>query len=164
MESKKTSRYLSAPLNRNLAIASLIVAALLESLLFVAIWKKSAPRAVLGFLSKSGPQYVLYWKDEENQTQLATYPDLTSAIHSVESDLGLAVAANPVANHEVENVWLNDRFGSYVLFWKRAYVGWINRITFQDKREALFFADAFKRGAYSPSPQGHAILLLPSQN
>ena len=120
---------------------------------------RSAP-ATRGYLSKIGREYLVAWHDASVPNfQYATYGSLDEAILFLKGNLGLSTGHTVRPELELENVWVQDRYGSFVVFWKTEKIPFVNQISFPSEREAKFFADAFRKGAYTPSPYGHAIVL-----
>ena len=142
----------------------LVVVVMIELLLGGFIWSHSKNQSVvLGFLVKNGNRYVIAWKDEYTGYDSHSYSTLKEALHFVHDDLKLSPGRNPLVDEEVEFVWLQERFGAYVLMWKTLNFSFLNRLTFQNEADANYFEDAFKRGSYTPSPFGHSVLFVPSQ-
>lgn len=142
----------------------LVVAVLIELILGGLVWKHTKSQSVvLGLLVKNGNSYVIAWKDEYTGYDSHSYSTLKEALHFVQDDLRLSPGRNSLVDEEVEFVWLQERFGAYVLMWKTMNVSFLNRLTFQNEADANYFEDAFKRGSYTSSPFGHSVLFVPSQ-
>jgi len=151
----------SSAIRRNL-VPILCVVLILEITLGSALWFIFRPKPVLGFLIKYGNEYLIAWKavrDPDFNTR--TYSKLSDAVAFANSELNLRISPVPMGKHEVENVWMEDRFGTYQVFWKTVDLDLLHRLTFNRRADAVFFANAFRRGDYTPSPFGHSILLKP---
>lgn len=132
------------------------------SFLLTHYWAKE--RTNLGFLVKDGNDYVVAWKVPlENQIQYRQekFSSLNKALHFAKDSLLLDTGRNPISELEIEHLWVQDRFGMYQLLWKTNLAPILHRLSFSNSEEAKYFAAAFRRGSYSPSPFGHSILLLP---
>lgn len=137
----------------------------LELCLLGNLWLNKQPaQAILGFLIKNGAQYTVAWKQDNNEYHTRTYDTLRDALLFVREDLKLSNGRNPLPDHELEHVWLNNRFGNSVLLWKTLKFSYLNQLTFQNKDDARYFLDAFRQGSYAPSIFGHSILLVPKSS
>jgi len=140
---------------------------LLISLIFLqtalAAWlvHKQPNQVNLGYLVKSKNEFIVAWKGNYSTYQYLSFGSLQDALNFARKDLGLKTATNPVRDLELEHVWLEDRFGAFSLLWKTTKLNFLHQLTFQNERVAEYFAQAFRQGAYAPSPFGHSILLLP---
>lgn len=158
------ANFLKSKIEKRNRTRVLILVVLFELVFGGFIWSRSAPQSVVfGFLVKNGNRYVIGWKDEYTGLNSHTYGTLKEALHFLKDDLKLSRGRNPIVEQEVEFVWLQDRFGAYVLMWKTPNISFLNRLTFQSEADANYFEDAFKRGSYTPSPFGHSVLFLPTQ-
>src|SRR4051794_34091326 len=90
----------------------------IEAMVGLRVWSTTKPSALMGFLTKSGSQYLVVWRDEDAQLQYQALASLDGAIQFAQDDLRLAAGRNLRTDLEVERVWVDDRFGGYVLLWK----------------------------------------------
>ncbi len=116
-----------------------------------------------GYLIKTGPNYLVAWRDPDIGLQSRNFSVLLDALQFADESLNLHVKTGSRPDIELEYLDLQDRFGGFVLLWKTFQVDFLNQITFQRKSDALYFAHAFRSGAYSPSPFGHSVLLVPTR-
>ena len=127
------------------------------------LWQTTqTPRALMGFLSERKGHFILAWKEELSDLQVREYATLSGALSFASEQLSLKAGHTPRADLTPESVWINERFGNPVVFWKTDASPRLFQMTFQAKKDADFFAKAFREGSYTPSPIGHAILLTPS--
>lgn len=115
-------------------------------------------RVQYGFLVKNGDLYVLIWKGEDNAFHSVSYPSLRGAV-AFAGTLDLETGRNPSMTDDLERIWMQDRAGSYVMFWKTLKMEYLNQLTFHRRADADFFMRAFQSGSYSTSPFGHSIFL-----
>ncbi len=136
---------------------ALVAVCIIEAILVVQVWKHSEATVLAGFVVKHGGGYVLVWKNVVGyrSEMVASLQDALSRAR----ELGLGVAHSP--SNSLESLWVQDRFGTYVVLWKLEEKPILNQLTFYDQKDASFFARAFKTGGYSPSPFGHSIFLTP---
>jgi hypothetical protein len=125
------------------------------------LWKLEAAPAEVGFLTKVGGEFVVAWHPAGGELKSAAYSRLDDALRFVQETLHLRAGRSFRADIQLENVWQEDRFGNSVVLWKIESFPLLNQMTFQNSNEASFFTEAFRRGAYAPSPFGHSVLLLP---
>lgn len=142
-------------------VAVLLIVLAIEVAFAAYLWRESKPGAVLGFLVKSGRLYHLVWKNENSGYETQEYASIEEALRFAREELLLKIGTNPVPQYELEHLWMQDRFGSYIVLWKTVGLDFLNQITFHKREDALFFANSFRRGGYSPSPYGHSVLLMP---
>jgi hypothetical protein len=129
-------------------------------LLLVAFLQFTVPVASHAFLIKNGKDYVVFWS-EDGTYDSRHYSELRKAIDFAKMELGLEQA--PSTNGmDIERLWIQDRFGAFVVMWKTFRFPYLNQLTFNRESDAKFFEAAFRSGAYSPSPFGHSVLLLPT--
>lgn len=114
-----------------------------------------------GFLVKDGKQYLVFWIDDERQQSIKTLPSLKEAISFAKTDLGLRIATDTLDHFPVESIWMKHNIEGYSVYWRPINTGFLNRLTFTSLDEAENFKDWFRRGAYSPSPIGHSLALIP---
>lgn len=136
-------------------LASLVV----FEVLLVGFLQFAEPTASHAFLIKDGSSYAVYWS-AEGQYDFATYKDLRSALKFAHNSLGLSEGSS-FQGMDIERLWTQDRFGSFVVMWKTFRHPHLNQLTFSREADARFFETAFRTGSYTPSPFGHSILLLP---
>ena len=127
----------------------------LEGLYLKHLWEKAA-KPELGFLLKVGSSFVVAWRDPDFGFESKVFPSLEDAMGRVDG-LGLNLAIR--GNTTLEYMSLKDRHGKFVLHWKTFEMRQLNRMTFNSEREAVYFANAIRRGAYTPSPFGHSVFL-----
>lgn len=137
-------------------LAGLVV---LEGIL--AVYIRSPKPITLGFLSRTGKEYKVVWREPGEGILERSFSELSRAIQFAKNTLNLRVGRNPKLDWELEYLDVQDRYGGYVLLWKTFEVNFLFQMTFQNQKDALYFAKAFREGSYSPSPVGHSILLLP---
>ena len=147
---KKSHRFL---------VLCLLVA--LEFIFGAYLWRKSKPEAILGFLTKNGDHFTIAWRDTLKGYESHDALSIEDAMRFAREELHLSAAVNPISEFELEHVWTQDRFGTYLVMWKTHSINFLNQITFNRRSDAMFFAAAFRQGSYSPSPFGHSVLLLP---
>jgi hypothetical protein len=155
------SNLIRSRIEKHHRLRAILLVVALELVFAVYVWQHAAVRSiVLGFLVKNGHQYVLAWKDADTGYDSRSFSTLKDALSYVH-ELHLTLGHNPLAEQEMERVWLQDRAGAYVLLWKTLHYSILNRLTFDRESDALFFEKAFQKGSYSPSPYGHSVLFLP---
>lgn len=130
-----------------------------EIFLGIGFWNRTAPVATKGYVIKNGPEYLLIWNDSDGTQGIFRSAELGAVFEYASGKLKLQRTANPNPNDEVESIWLRKEMGRNILFWKTSRFPHINRLTFSGSDEAEAFQAAFKKGAYTPSPYGHSILL-----
>ncbi len=118
--------------------------------------------ALMGFLSERHGHFVLGWTDQVEGLKFVEYSTLGEALNFAGTNLKLTTGHTPRADLTPEAVWIQERFGNPVVFWKIDANKDLFQMTFESKTDALYFANAFRRGSYTPSPIGHSILLIPS--
>jgi len=116
----------------------------------------------LGFLVKNGSKFIVAWRDTEAGFQTRSYESVDEAMSFARKELKLIAARNPLVEHELEHVWLDNSSGGHMVVWKVLRFDFLNRLSFQNQGEAEFFLQAFRSGSYAPSIFGHSILLRPS--
>jgi len=127
------------------------------------LWQSTQlPQVTLGFLSERQGHFVLAWKEGNTEMQTLEYPTLEGALAFASDHLRLTFGHNFHPGSSPENVWIQDRFGNPVVFWKTEASEKLFQMTFQSKTDAVYFARAFRQGAYTPSLIGHAIYLVPT--
>ncbi|MSP19332.1 MAG: hypothetical protein EXR74_07150 [Bdellovibrionales bacterium] len=150
---------------RNSLIEKTLAVGFLMLIEFFAVGAYLAPPAKfkpeLGYLVKSGSEYLVLWLDENREQKMITSSSLASAISFASSELFLDVSGRGVSSYQLESLWLKNQTDSYALYWKLLDSNFVNRLTFTSKEEAEKFESLIKLGAYSPSPIGHALSLLP---
>ena len=151
----------SDTLKKKLVGLSVIIA--IEIVLVGILWSKTTPSPNHGFIIKSGNSYVLLWRNQDNTFEGKKYGQLRDALSFAGQNLKLKAAHNPEFPGIIERVWEREDIGKHLVFWKTTELNILHRLTFQNISEARVFADAFKHGAYTTSPYGHAIFLAPIQ-
>ncbi len=150
---------------RNSFIEKTLAVGFLLVLEFFAVGAYLAPPAKfkpdLGYLVKSGSEYLVLWRDENKEQKMITLSSLRSAISFASSELSLDVSGRGLSLYPLESLWLKNQTDTYALYWKLLDSNFVNRLTFTSKEEAEKFESLIKLGAYSPSPIGHALSLLP---
>ena len=136
----------------------LLTAFIIGEVLFVRfIWKQTEPVSLRAALSKEGQRYVLRWVNTDLTVEVKVFPSPIQAVSFARERLNLQPGVNPDYNDALENIWTRKEMGKEVVFWKTMNLNMVHRLTFQDENHAKTFISAFKKGAYSPSPIGHAI-------
>ncbi|MEZ4751697.1 MAG: hypothetical protein R3B54_14045 [Bdellovibrionota bacterium] len=135
----------------------------LELVLYAVMPKGEREHAPMGYVVKDGHVYTVAWKVGDGQFQLNQFSDLREALHFANKELALYPAhLRPIpARTPLERVWVSDLSGSFTLLWKAANDPFLFKWTFDQERDARYFASAFEAGAYSQSPFGHSLLLVP---
>ncbi len=152
------AKYLKKAVPWKIALAVLLLS---ELVWVVVLFQMHKPGPHLGFLVKDGARYILVWRTDEEGIQTRHEDSIDSAVSYARNSLNLKVGVNPIPEHELEYLSVVDRYGSVQVLWKTSRINFLNQITFHRSADARFFAKAFKSGAYSPSPFGHSILLVP---
>lgn len=134
---------------------------LVAEVTFLCAWRAHEPHAQVGYLVKVGPKYLVAYRDQNRNLLVSEYATLGAALGFSEQTLDLerAVSASPF--NELEYTWMTARQGAYVVHWKLAHFEPLLRLTFDSRTDAEYFHDSFRTGAYSRSPFGHAVLLMP---
>jgi hypothetical protein len=114
-----------------------------------------------GYLVKHGRYYIVFWQNENREQDSAKLDSLKSAIKFAHDDLALEVPITASSAHPLESLWMKNNLTSYALYWKTLDSEYLNRLTFYSQEEAESFKSFFQKGAYTPSPIGHSIALLP---
>jgi hypothetical protein len=140
-------------------LIGLFVIIVVEIFLGTFLWSNTKHQATSGYIVKNGNSYVLLWKNKDNTLEEKKYAFLHEALQFAQKDLGLQMGSNPNFTGNVEGVWEREDIGKHMVFWKTSDINILHRLTFRRATEAKYFADAFKRGAYSTSPLGHSIFL-----
>jgi len=147
-------------------IRLLVLVLMLEFTVSVYLWRTWKPDTAVGFLVKKGSEYVVAWRDvgTEQNYYYKTVSSLNEALEFANEALNLSASRNVISDAELEHIWMDERFGNYVLLWKTANIPYLHQLTFQNYHDAKYFSEAFRKGAYTPSPFGHSVLLLPIRN
>jgi len=148
----------------HLSVKVFVLVALISVELFVGLKliSESKTKALKGALAKEGPKYVLRWLNDDKTVETKIFKSPLMAMAFAQSELQLVPGQNPLLENRVEHVWLRKEMGKQVMLWKTVNWASVNRLTFQNEQHANLFVSAFKQGAYSPSPLGHAIYLIPN--
>jgi hypothetical protein len=128
------------------------------------VLNETESKTLKGALSKEGSQYILRWVNDDKVVQLKNFKSPLLAMAFAQSELGLVPGENPSFIGGLEHVWLRKEMGKQVMLWKTTTMDQVHRLTFYNEQHARLFLSAFKQGAYSPSPLGHAIHLKPNAN
>lgn len=138
----------------------LITFLLLEVVVLGFIWKQTEPVTVRGALSKEGQRYVFRWVSTDQTVGIKIFSSPLQAVAFAREQLNLEPGINPNFQDSLENIWARKEMGKEVVFWKTFNLNMVHRLTFHDENHAKTFISAFKKGAYSPSPIGHAIYFV----
>lgn len=146
---------------RRFALLSVL---LLETMATAWFWhhppERSAKRA---FLTRHEDHYLLAVRNDLNEIDFIRRNTLEEILTVSREEFQLRIGRNSATGATLENVWMTDRRGAYIVFWKNELDERLNQMSFFSSREARFFADAFRSGGYSPSILGHSILLVGSE-
>lgn len=134
---------------------------LLLELFLIGLAMRPTFYAQRGFLVKVGQNYVLGWRDADGEMQTMGYNALAPAVQFAREKLALLPGRNLLLDDSVEHMWLKSGVEGHMLYWKTMNGPILNRMTFANLDEARFFERVFKMGAYSPSPIGHSVNLVP---
>ncbi|NBX81942.1 hypothetical protein EBQ90_02505 [bacterium] len=124
------------------------------------VWKSTEPESLRAALSKEGTRYILRWENTDHSVEFKTFSSPIEALEFAQQELSLRPGVNPKFNDSLENLWVRNDMGRRMIFWKTWGFDMVHRLTFKDEAHAAVFENAFKKGAYSPSPIGHAIYLV----
>lgn len=114
-----------------------------------------------GYLVKDGTKYIIFWQNNQKEQGIVALDCLQSALKFAHDELELEVASLPLAQHPLESLWLQANVYNYSVYWKTLDSGFLNRLTFASKDDAKVYQEFMKKGAYTPSPIGHSLALLP---
>ncbi len=116
--------------------------------------------ASLGYLVKSGNEYLVAWRTyDDNQLRAYRFANLAEALEH-----GRRLKLRPGRTQpsiRFQRLWLKKTASGVEMHWKTPRSHLSNRLTFRNATDAKYFFDSFEFGAYTFSPFGHAILLLP---
>jgi hypothetical protein len=141
-----------------------ILGLLLVEALVIVGWRVYDPfreKAQLGYIVKNGQRYLVLWKTASREQQIDEFQDLKDAIRFAKSELELDCAEDRLGFYPIEYSWLKPNMGGFTFYWKVLNYPFFNRLTFKMEAEAKLFQSLVQKGAYSPSPIGHAIALFP---
>ncbi|MFM8316283.1 MAG: hypothetical protein ACKOA8_18550, partial [Deltaproteobacteria bacterium] len=129
----------------------------------VVSWSSYKPKiyAHKGFVVKNGKSYIVFWIDDERKQASTVLNSLKAAVDFAHDELQLEVVGAPLNYHPIESIWARNNINGFAIYWKTFSSQWINRLTFNSIEEANSFESYLKMGAYSPSPIGHSLALLP---
>lgn len=138
---------------------------LVLALEIAAIYRVFKPdvRSERGYLIKLGQTYVLGWREDTGVSHQVSYDNLRAALNFARDELKLLPGRNPMLVDELEHLWTRTGAEGEILYFKTTQNTFLNRMTFASVDDARTFQRIFKQGAYSPSPLGHAINLVPFQ-
>ena len=125
-----------------------------------AYWMHTRPVGERAFLIKSGERYLLAWKDSYQVAGMQFFDSTEAALTFARTTLELSPKAQ-ATDDNIEAIWVRKDFNRTILYWKTSNVEFVNRLTFRDQKDAQFFENAFRRGAYVTSPIGHSINFMP---
>lgn len=116
--------------------------------------------ASVGYLVKSGNEYLVAWRThDDNQLRAYRFANLPEALeHARRLKLRPGRTQPSIA---FQRLWLKKAGAGVEMHWKTPRSHLANRLTFHSAVDAKYFFDSFEFGAYTFSPFGHAILLLP---
>lgn len=116
--------------------------------------------ASVGYLVKSGNEYLVAWRThDDNQLRAYRFVTLSEAL-----DHARRLKLRPGRTQpsiRFQRLWLKKTASAVEMHWKTPRSPQPNRLTFRNAVDAKYFFDSFEFGAYTFSPFGHAILLLP---
>lgn len=132
----------------------------LQIVLFVRLVSEKDPSFPYGYLLKVGSRFVVAMKDpaEPYTYHMFSYVSLADALRFLSAELKMKEGRAGGYRLKLDYINLVDRFSSTIVLWKAAGYPILNRLSFLDPSEAAYFAEAFKRGSYSPSPFGHSLI------
>lgn len=139
-------------------LCGVFIAEIFLIILFVAITKN---RLAYGFVFKNGRSFSVAWNAEGNDYRFTEHSTLLSAMKFANNDLNLKLGQNPVVGFQLEHAWKSSRFGREIVFWKTLGYPFLHQLTFTSSLDAVSFLKALQQGAYTPSPFGNALLLVP---
>lgn len=113
------------------------------------------------YIVKNGNSYILLWKGTGNETYAKHYSYLHQALQYAQDELDMQIGKNPNYLPSVETVWSRDDIGKRMVFWTTSEVAAAQRLSFSRTYEADVYQAAFKKGAYTTSPFGHSLSLVP---
>ncbi|MFM8315287.1 MAG: hypothetical protein ACKOA8_13460 [Deltaproteobacteria bacterium] len=116
-----------------------------------------------GFIVKNGKNYIVFWVTDERNQRMYNEPSLKKAIQFAQDELGLEMASDRLSAYPLEFQWLKNNVSDFTFYWKTMNTDFFNRLTFTSEEEAKLFQSMVLKGAYSPSPIGHALALFPSK-
>lgn len=123
----------------------------------------AAPRALRGSLVKSGQEYHFGWLNELGEFRIVIHPSIEKALSFAQKELGLQPGRNPLYDDNMERIWQSVRKDKFVVLWKRFDLEFLHQLSFDSRRDADFFEQMFKQGAYSTSPLGHSVNFIPAE-
>ncbi|MFM8270646.1 MAG: hypothetical protein ACKN9V_10705 [Pseudomonadota bacterium] len=147
-------------LNSKIAKLFLLAFIIGEGFVLGLIWKQTEPITMKAALSKEGAHYILRWVNTDQTITVKIFKSPIEAIAFAKDQLNLSPGANPNLSDSLENIWTRKEIGKEVIFWKTMNFNRVHRLTFDNENHARSFIQAFKQGAYSPSPIGHAIYFI----
>jgi len=136
---------------------------ILEVVAIVA-WSSSPglyPKVQKGYLVKDGTKFIIFWQNDQKEHGVVALEGLQPALKFAHDELELEVGSMPLDLHPIESLWLKTNVSSYSVYWKTLDSAFLNRLTFASKEDAKAYQEFMRLGAYSPSPIGHSLALLP---
>ena len=118
-----------------------------------------APR--YAFLFKDGSRFKIAHSNEGKIFSVTEYMSLSEALENAQELYFLTLGTNPNLPLELEHAWRQNRRSSDVVYWKLLRNRFLFQMTFPNSNDATLFLSAIRQGAYTPSPFGNALLLVP---
>jgi hypothetical protein len=146
-------------LRRSFVLSAVIPVELLVAVVGVRVLVSRERCAIRGYMVKDGHGFGIGWRDRWDALNYKWFPSFDGAKTYAENELHLAGGRVTSDTFETESVWVQDRYGTYIVLWKTTHSRFLNQLTFNGKKEADYFASEFRRGAYTPSPFGHSVYL-----
>jgi len=143
-----------------------ILGLLFVEALVIVSWNVCDPfreKAQLGYIVKNGKKYFVLWTTTSQEQQIGEFQELNDAIRFAQRELDLECSHDRLGMYPIEYSWLKPNMGGITFYWKMVNYPFFNRLTFKSESEAKLFQELVQKGAYSPSPIGHAIALFPSK-
>ena len=158
--------WLSSILRKKFSVSQLkwpLVLLFVVEVVAIVSWGSYKPKisANKGFVVKNGRMYIVFWIDEERKQTSTVLNSLKAAVDFAHDELQLEVVGAPLNYHPLESIWARNNLNGFAVYWKTFSSQYINRLTFNSIEEATSFESYLKMGAYSPSPIGHSLALLP---
>jgi len=143
-------------------LIALLVVLVVELIFIGYVWVQSKPPPAFALLVKRGNSYLVAWKSDSGYEK-RNHDNLSDAIKFLNYELKLSRGKNPSVGGVLEHMWVQDRFGSYMLMWKTESLSYLNQISFNSRDDATFFANAFRAGSYAVTPFGHSVIFMPAE-
>lgn len=156
----KQKKHTATKVQKGMAIAFLL---LIEICVGALIWQKAKPVPAQGYVVKNGNAYLLLWRNSDKSMDSSRHNSLQEALDFADQNLGMKIGPNPTSHDAATHVWAREDHGKKMVFWETENLPVLHRLTFKRPYEASVFENAFKSGAYSTSPYGHSISLVPAR-